>query len=896
MYQKYKSIYFQDLRGEGNRKASITLAFGKEDLTLYDGLQRLSSDEVRRALGFDSFRELREAARSEDKSVNAYCLRLLRDRFQYPEGEQPALPGLGEPGPFVIDPVQATFRGGEHEPLHSWYPYLEGYSPTFVEAVHQSFCPDAKSVLDPFAGAGTTPLTVSKRGLWSFYCEINPLLQFLTESKIVARELVDEKRRRIISELAALTDALDDNLNRCAPDSGLRHSYSAVFGESKFFDDAAFEDVLRLRTAIDEVARDDPVVARFLTVAALGALIPASRLIRRGDLRFKTRSESARGSLDLWSKVCDQLRLLARDIEQLEPSGRVPLLVLENAKNLGQLAPLDVDAVITSPPYLNGTNYFRNTKIELWFLRCLKSKADLAALRFGAMTVGINDVTVRKEVRSLNPIANAAVERLQKDAYDSRIARMVGNYASEMEAVLGGLSRHVMEHGTIVVDIGDSAYAGVHVPTDKMIEVTLQSYGWRIDTEVILRQRLSRSGFPLHQKLLVFRRRLNRSGRPSAQAPSAPRPWQVRWTEFKKDLPHQSGEYAKRNWGHPLHSLCSYQGKMKPALAAFLVQTFTAPGSRLLDPFVGVGTIPFEGALRGVETYGFDISPPAVYIASAKIGHCSLTASFDLIEKLACALQTRGASEEDKREAREIRFNGPLSDYFHPDTFHEILIARRFFLENPPQNASEALVYSCLMHILHGNRPYALSRRSHPITPFAPSGPSVPRPLIPRLKDKVERSLSVPLPTAFCYGRASYQDATAWWPTEVQELDAIITSPPFFDSTRFYLGNWMRLWFTGWSRADFNRRPMQFIDERQKSSFDVYRAIFRQSRERLKPGGVAVFHLGASKKCDMAESLMTIARRWFRVVDVYTENVSHCESHGISDKGTVVSHQYMVLE
>jgi hypothetical protein len=152
------------------------------------------------------------------------------------------------------------------------------------------------------------------------------------------------------------------------------------------------------------------------------------------------------------------------------------------------------------------------------------------------------------------------------------------------------------------------------------------------------------------------------------------------------------------------------------------------------------------------------------------------------------------------------------------------------------------------------------------------------------------------MPDTYCIGHALYQDATAWWPTQIQELDAVITSPPFFDSTRFYLGNWMRLWFAGWTRVDFARRPKQFVDERQKLSFDVYRSVFRQTRERLKPGGVAVFHLGASKKCDMAEALMSIAQRWFRVVDIYTENVSHCESHGIRDKGTVVSHQYMVLE
>jgi hypothetical protein len=203
---------------------------------------------------------------------------------------------------------------------------------------------------------------------------------------------------------------------------------------------------------------------------------------------------------------------------------------------------------------------------------------------------------------------------------------------------------------------------------------------------------------------------------------------------------------------------------------------------------------------------------------------------------------------------------------------------------------------AALLHILHGNRPYALSRRSHPITPFAPTGPAEYRALLPHLREKVSRSFEVARPAEFVEGRVFYQDATAWWPQEVDQLDAIITSPPFFDSTRFYLANWMRLWFCGWEATDFKSQPRAFVDERQKQGFEIYAPVFRQARERLRPGGVMVLHLGKSKKCDMARSLTGIATRWFRVVDVYTETVGHCESHGIRDKGTVTAHQFLVLQ
>jgi hypothetical protein len=251
--------------------------------------------------------------------------------------------------------------------------------------------------------------------------------------------------------------------------------------------------------------------------------------------------------------------------------------------------------------------------------------------------------------------------------------------------------------------------------------------------------------------------------------------------------------------------------------------------------------------------------------------------------------------DHEMTTALAIHFNGPLLDYFEPRTFREILLARRYFLEHPPRTPSESLVLASLLHILHGNRPYALSRRSHPITPFAPSGPYEYRPLIPRLREKVERSLAVAYPKEFVPGQALFQDATSWWPQQIDLLDAIITSPPFFDSTRFYLANWMRLWFCGWEAADFRIRPLAFVDERQKASFEIYAPIFRQARERLKSTGVMVLHLGKSRKCDMAETLSRVAARWFCVADVFSESVEHCESHGIRDKGTVEEHQYLVL-
>lgn len=63
----------------------------------------------------------------------------------------------------------------------------------------------------------------------------------------------------------------------------------------------------------------------------------------------------------------------------------------------------------------------------------------------------------------------------------------------------------------------------------------------------------------------------------------------------------------------------------------------------------------------------------------------------------------------------------------------------------------------------------------------------------------------------------------------------------------------------------------------------------------MKPGGVFVFHLGKSKKCDMGDVLKRKSQRWFSHSELFDESVVHCGKSGIKDVGSVTDHQYLVL-
>lgn len=794
-----------------------------------------------------------------------------------------------------FDPLQATFSGGAKDPFCRWFPYLEGYSPKFVETILRLYAPNARRILDPFGGTATTAFEAASRGLSAYICEVNPVMQFIFEVKSEVRLLGSKARKELARQIGSLAEQFDSQQQDYPLHAGLNADYHAAFGNSIFFEDDNYQQVLRTRSLIESLREQNPLLARVLMVAVFGSLLPASRLKRAGDVRYMTEREVAKKGIPRFSEVVvAKLFEIKSDIRnpRLDLKSR-PLLICSDAKRIRDLPSLQVDTVITSPPYVNGTNYFRNTKLELWFLGCLSSKDDLGAFRKLAITAGINDVTVKGSQPAHHPKVERVVEQLKENAYDQRIPRMVASYFAEMTEVFEGLRHHLTDGATVAVDIGDSNYGGVHVPADQLFIECFGDLGYDLRDEVLLRERRSKNGAPLSQVLLVFsyRKQLSLNGQRYRSDPS----WTASWNTFKEDLPFQKEPFSKRNWGSNLHSLCSYAGKLKPAIAYHLVNTFVPEGGVMLDPFAGVGTIPFEAALNGRKAYGLDLNEAATTIARAKLQITEATQVFKIIQRLEDFIASYNPIDSEWQETETFGFNGKLVEYYHRETLKEILAARHFFAEQDVEDPSVALALAATLHILHGNRPYALSRRSHPITPYAPTGEFEYRPLIPRLREKIERSLSEDVGEAFVPGRIYEQDATSWWPLEIDQLDAVITSPPFFDSTRFHVQNWLRLWFMGWKREDFDQKPQRFVDERQKDSFTVYESIIRQSKERLKPGGVVVFHLGKSKKCDMAQEIAELGKRWFHHADLFDESVAHCESHGMRDKGTVTSHQYLIL-
>jgi hypothetical protein len=770
-----------------------------------------------------------------------------------------------------------TFHNARSEPIHRWFPWIEGFSDELPRLAIQS--ERSRSVYDPFLGSGTTALVALQMGLRTGGAEVNPFLRFLTRVKtVIAPRLAMEspaaveKRFQQLIERAELSE----------PDPRL---LGALFADADYFEQVALADITRVKSAIESSPR--ALDRDFALLALARVLVDSSNMIRRTDLRRRRENETNGQGKKVLPRFRSTLEMMVEDLGTAHFGSAKMEGVVGDARGKPGKGDPTYDLCVTSPPYLNGTNYVRNTKIEMWVLDLISSSNDLRGLRDQAVTAGINNVRLSVKPKSSSDSQMAAVlSALDERAYDRRIPALVAGYFADMSEVFQATSMRLKPGSPIYLDIGDSSFAGVHVPTDEILVSIARAVGLELRESQKIRDRRSKDGTPLVQRLLVFETPRPRRKRRTLDTP------RLRLRNLVQNRPFGAPPYAARNWGHPWHSMCSYQGKLKPSIAHFLVREFSKPGDLVLDPFSGAGTIPLEACLQGRAGWGNDISPLAVRLTQAKVTRPDPVAVEKRREELLDWVEAT-SHDAELDSISDWGMNRTLGEYFDPATLSEV-IAARAWLSNAPLDASTSILWAAVSHLLHGNRPYALSRQSHPITPFAPTGPSEYRPLRPRLVDKVDRLLRADLGGDWRDGLTTTYDATQGLGSG-RRADVVLTSPPFFDSTRFHVSNWMRLWFCGWEPEHFEHERKRFLEYRQMRDFSVYEEVLSSVHRRLTTNGLAVWHLGKSSRFDMASELRSISEPWFSFEGVFDEDVSERQSHGVSAQGNTHTHQFLLL-
>lgn len=407
---------------------------------------------------------------------------------------------------YDFDKMKAlSFTDSKELPVHGWYPYVEGFSAPWLRKELDGLR-ISDIVYDPFGGSGTTSLECLNRNISSYYSEVNPFMRFVAETKCNASRLAKK-------DIKYTKEIFNNYINYINSPEFLQHSleisiaeYESAFPGRDFFEE---KDIRQLLTARNKVSslKEKKFVKDLLILGITSIAVASSNMTRRADLRKRKPNEYKDRVVNIPEALSLKLNSILKDLNFISSNDAFVKNLSNDAKDIPNLQKNSVDLAITSPPYLNGTNYIRNTKIEIWLAGFIEHENDLKNLRSQMVCGGITDATKSRlnDLVTFSSVEEIAI-LLEEDAYDKRIPLMARCYFSDMYKVLNNIYS-LLKHGSkLVLDIGDSKFGNVHLPTDLLLIEIAEQIGFKVEHVDKLARRYSRDKTELTQVAIYFRK------------------------------------------------------------------------------------------------------------------------------------------------------------------------------------------------------------------------------------------------------------------------------------------------------------------------------------------------------------------------------------------------------
>ena len=440
------------------------------------------------------------------------------------------MPGATAAHPYTGSRTQSRMNNvrPQDRSVHEWYRFVLSYPPHLVQDYLDRFgMGPGDTVLDPFAGTGTTLVECKKRGIASVGIESNPMAQFASSVKLdwsVALPMLSDYATAVAerTRAAIARDGYSDwnDLPLFAAGNGSRAPLRSLTPEQTklllkdSISPLPLHKTLILLNAIDTCG--DFPLPRF------GRLALAHALVRDiGNLKFGP--EVGVGKLKEDAPVVDSwlghMRTMIDDLSQTRDRAKVPACIYQgDARRVDQiLRPRSVDTVITSPPYPNEKDYTRTTRLESVILGLIGDVSGLRELKKGLIRSNTRGVykgdTDDLEVAThgaIQEIAHKIEQRRLELGKTSGFERM---YARVTKLYFGGMARHfaalrpVLNPGAkLAYVVGDQAsYLRVMIRTGTLLADIAESLGYRVEGIDLFRTRLSTAtGEQLREEVVLL--------------------------------------------------------------------------------------------------------------------------------------------------------------------------------------------------------------------------------------------------------------------------------------------------------------------------------------------------------------------------------------------------------
>jgi hypothetical protein len=388
-----------------------------------------------------------------------------------------------------------TFTDNRRLPIHGWFGYSAGFSAEWAETVirgYQSTTPI--TVLDPFAGSGTTLIAAEKVGAKAIGFESHPFVARIANAKLMW-SLVDPHRLRDAA-LEVITNVAGDVTWQGAQPSPLL---------LKCYTDDALNKLLRVQEEFLRLRHVDQAVRALLWLAITTILRPCSN-VGTAQWQYLLPNKKKSNALDPLIALEAKVSRMIRDIDSARALGfrTDAQLLMQDARQHAPLEDASVDLVLTSPPYPNNYDYADATRLEMTFWGEIESWGDLqdavrkhiirsCSQHSAAERLQLNDLLghecVVPIIEELTPVCRSLEEvRLTKGGKKT-YHTMIAAYFVDLSNVFRALRPLCKAGSRLCFVIGDSAPYGVHVPVERWLGVLALDAGFRTHSFEKLRDR-----------------------------------------------------------------------------------------------------------------------------------------------------------------------------------------------------------------------------------------------------------------------------------------------------------------------------------------------------------------------------------------------------------------------
>jgi SAM-dependent methyltransferase len=385
----------------------------------------------------------------------------------------------------------AAAAENKQAPVHRWVPWIAGYSSSFVADVFDHYLGDASeaTVLDPFAGVGTTLIEAQVRGWQSIGFEINAYAALACRAKLAAAD-IDAKAlegaihryRAHVGDVERLADA--GLLNGQRPLSSAPAGFAT---RVPFYSKRVLPKVL---FTLDYIASLPGDLAALFRLAFASVMVSFSNYTYEPSLGSRTGAgKPLLDDASVVDVVAAKLDDMLADVRWLRDQDDVSRNWVVHERSIMEalevVQPQSIDLLLTSPPYLNNYHYVRNTRPQMYWLGFASSPSDLRKLEetnFGKFW----QVVREQEAIALDfkmPEVERRLKRLRKLRVEKGIyggngwANYAATYYNDTHRFLKIVASLLKPGGVAVIVVGNSLLQGIELKIDQHVGVIGEMHG-----------------------------------------------------------------------------------------------------------------------------------------------------------------------------------------------------------------------------------------------------------------------------------------------------------------------------------------------------------------------------------------------------------------------------------